>query len=143
MLAWEMENGKTRLNQHETGRRKKMMVCRRSQYTLRRQRRDTMVHRALSLEKNKITYMPQGSDDDAMAKMRQLRLDHEAKIGERKPFSPMVGGKDARGGPGKVYAEDEKCLPRKPDPNEGKSRKQIMYDAKLSDKKPFYSWKSI
>ena len=87
--------------------------------------------------KNKITYMPQGSDDDAMAKMRQLRLDHEAKIGERKPFSPMVGGKDARGGPGKVYAEDEKCLPRKPDPNEGKTRKQIMYDAKLSDKKPF------
>ena len=35
-------------------RRKKMMVCRRSQYTLRRQRRDTMVHRALSLEKIKL-----------------------------------------------------------------------------------------
>ena len=26
---------------------------------------------------------------------------------------------------------------KKSDPNEGKTRKQIMYDAKLSDKKPF------
>lgn len=54
----------------------------------------------------------------------------------------MVGGRDVRGGPGKVYAEDEACLPRKPDPNEGKTRKQIMYDDKVSDKKTVCSRQS-
>ena len=86
---------------------------------------------------NKITYKPEGSDDDVLAMRRKLRIEHQEKIGERKPFSPMVGGRDARGGPGKVYEEDEACLPRKADQNEGKTRKQIMYDDKITDKKPF------
>ena len=88
--------------------------------------------------KNKITYIPEGSDGEKK-KSREARLYHNEKVGDRKPFSPMVGG-DARGGPGKVYMADEQCLPREPDPNEGKTRKEIMFDAKYSgddDKKPF------
>jgi hypothetical protein len=83
---------------------------------------------------NKITYVNHGEGIDGVETKRKIRLAHEAKIGERKPFSQMVGTKDRSND---VYAADDACLPIKPDPFEGKSRKQVMYDDKLTDKKSF------